>query len=78
MTSESVNALLLDNPPASGLYNGMSYSQASRVAQAICKLAGETGQTMNAALHLKVLRDVMLNHLANSGKIYRIPVIDAA
>lgn len=41
--------------PTSGMYAGISREQASRTAQAICRTAGDTGQTVLAARHLALL-----------------------
>lgn len=39
-------------------YIGLSYADASRRMQAICKVAAERGRTVNASYHLDKLRDV--------------------
>lgn len=36
-------------------YAGLSYEQTSRKAQALCKAAAESGQTINCAAHLQAL-----------------------
>lgn len=40
-------------------YAGLSYEEASRRAQAICKIAGESGKTMIARRHLDKLCDIL-------------------
>lgn len=45
--------------PVPADYQGLSYSDASRRAVAVCAAAAETGQTINARLHLEHLHDVM-------------------
>ena len=47
-------------------YAGLGYEQASRRALAICAVAAETGQTINASYHLDRLRDVMARELPRS------------
>lgn len=49
----------LKNAPRDGQYNGLSYEQASRRAEALCRIAAKTGQTVNASLHLKACVSVM-------------------
>ena len=46
-------------PPVTFEYRGHSYEEASRMAQAICRAAGESGETINAAKHLAELHAVM-------------------
>jgi hypothetical protein len=54
-------------PPFTFQYRGMQYETASRMAQAICRAAGETGVTVNAAKHLVELHAVM--GCASAGKV---------
>lgn len=51
--------LAVKRPPVTFEYRGLSYEQASCRAQAICRAAGVTGQTINAAKHLAELHAVM-------------------
>lgn len=47
-------------PPFSPvLYLGFDYERASRRAQEICTIAGETGQTLRASEHLSALVEIM-------------------
>lgn len=41
--------------PTTSMYAGFSREQASRRAQEVCRIAGETGQTVAAAEHLALL-----------------------
>lgn len=60
MDKDRVSArFALMGKPAPHQYAGLSYEQASRRAQAICQIAGETGQTVNASYHLAECRRVM-------------------
>lgn len=43
------------NAPAENAYIGFSREEASRRAQEVCRIAGETGQTVAAAEHLALL-----------------------
>jgi hypothetical protein len=45
--------------PTPGMYSGISREQASRKAQEICRIAGETGQTVRAAAHLALLVQII-------------------
>lgn len=56
---DAIAADAVRRPPVTFQYRGLSYEQASRRAQAICRAAGETGQTINAAKHLAELHGVM-------------------
>lgn len=49
----------LFSKPRPHQYAGMSYEQASRRAVEICRIAAETGQTINASFHLEECRKVM-------------------
>jgi len=44
--------IALSRPLREQDYQGISYEEASRKAQAICRVAGETGQTVEAYKHL--------------------------
>lgn len=48
----------------SGEYAGMSYQQASQKALEVVKVAAETGQTIEAAMHLNELAGIMLMRVA--------------
>lgn len=52
--------LTLATPPRPDMYRELSYEGASRTALEICKLAVETGRTINASYHLDALREIML------------------
>lgn len=55
----------IKSPPNEYTYAGYGYEAASRAAVEVCKLAVDTGQTINASLHLDALRNIMLrNHHA--------------
>lgn len=43
-------------------YDGFSYEMASRRAQEVCKIAGETGQTNIAFVHLSAPMRQMARH----------------
>lgn len=45
--------------PTPGMYSGIGREQASRKAQEICRIAGETGQTVRAAAHLALLVQII-------------------
>lgn len=45
-------AAVIHREPRKEDYVGCSYEMASRRAQAICRAAGESGQTVSASLHL--------------------------
>lgn len=45
--------------PRDNEYVGLSYEQASRRAQEVCRLAGENGYTVAAYAHLALLVPIM-------------------
>ena len=51
--------LLLTHEPRNKFYVGRSYDELSRIAQAICRESGKSGQTIMAGRHLRVIEGHM-------------------